>query len=170
MSYEPPKHCAHCGGPLAPVEAKPGQRVCIAADCRRITYLSPVPVVAAIVEREGHIILVRGRGWPESWYGLVTGFLEPEESPESAARREVAEELGLAVQSSRLIGAYPFARMNQVIIAYHMPAVGEIVLDKTELAGFKAVPIERLRPWDFGTGAAVRDFLAERARITASAG
>ena len=170
MSYEPPKHCTQCGGPLAPVEEKPGQRICTAADCRRITYLSPIPVVAAIVERAGHIILVRGHGWPESWYGLVTGFLEPGETAESAARREVAEELGLAVQSSRLIGAYPFARMNQVIIAYHMPAAGEIVLDKTELAGFKAVPIERLRPWDFGTGAAVRDFLAERARITASAG
>lgn len=164
MAYEPPKHCAQCGAPLAPITGKPGQRLCTAAGCGRITYLSPIPVVAAIVEREGHVILVRGHGWPESWYGLVTGFLEPDESPESAARREIAEELGLAVHSSRLIGAYPFARMNQVIIAYHAQASGEIVLDATELAGFKAVPIERLRPWDFGTGAAVRDFLAERAR------
>lgn len=54
--------------------------------------------------------------------------------------------------------------MNQVIIAY-----GEIVLDKAELAGFKAVPIDPLRPWDFGTGDAVRDFLAERARIAPTA-
>jgi NAD+ diphosphatase len=164
MSYEPPKHCVRCGAPLAAIADKPGQRICTAADCAQITYLSPIPVVAAIVEREGHIILVRGHGWPETWYGLVTGFLEPDESPESAARREIAEELGLAVHSSRLIGAYPFARMNQVIIAYHTLASGEIVLDATELAGFKAVPVERLRPWDFGTGAAVRDFLAERAR------
>jgi NADH pyrophosphatase NudC (nudix superfamily) len=107
---------------------------------------------------------VRGHGWPESWYGLVTGFLEPEESPEAAARREVAEELGLTVSDSRLVGAYPFARMNQVIIAYHLLADGEIVLDENELAGFKAVPLERLRPWDFGTGAAVKDFLALRRR------
>lgn len=164
MAYEPPKHCAHCGGPLAPVAGKPGQRLCNAAGCGRITYLSPVPVVAAIVERQGHIILVRGHGWPESWYGLVTGFLEPEESPEAAARREVAEELGLAVEDSRLIGVYPFARMNQVIIAYHMRAAGEIVLDGAVLAGFKAVPVDKLRPWDFGTGAAVKDFLAQRRR------
>ncbi len=167
MTYEPPNHCARCGARLAPVAGKPGQLLCTAEGCGRITYLSPIPVVAAIVEREGHIILVRGHGWPESWYGLVTGFLEPNESPESAARREVAEELGLAVHSSRLIGAYPFARMNQVIIAYHAQASGEIVLGATELAGFKAVPIDRLRPWDFGTGAAVRDFLAERARVAA---
>jgi NADH pyrophosphatase NudC (nudix superfamily) len=164
MAYVPPKHCGRCGGLLLPVAGKPGQRRCGEPGCGEITYLSPVPVVAAIVERRGNIILVRGQGWPESWYGLVTGFLEPEESPEAAARREVAEELGLAVERSTLIGAYPFARMNQVIIAYHMPAEGEIVLDASELAGFKEVPVDRLRPWDFGTGEAVRDFLALRRR------
>ena len=164
MAYIPPRHCGRCGGVLAPVAGKPGQRVCENAACGEITYLSPIPVVAAIVERRGAIILVRGHGWPESWYGLVTGFLEPEESPEAAARREVGEELGLTVTESRLIGAYPFARMNQVIIAYHMPAEGEIVLDESELAGFKEVPADKLRPWDFGTGAAVRDFLEQRRR------
>ena len=162
MAYEAPTHCGFCGAPLAPIAEKPGQRLCGAASCGRITYLSPIPVVAAIVECANHVILVRGHGWPETWYGLVTGFLEPEESPEDAARREVMEELGLAVETSRLIGAYPFARMNQVIIAYHVRVTGEIVLDATELAGFKAVPLEKLRAWDFGTGAAVKDFLALR--------
>ncbi len=164
MAYQPPKHCALCGGALGEIAQKPGQRRC--GVCGEITYLSPVPVVAAIVERDGKIILVRGQGWPETWYGLVTGFLEPNESPEDAARREVAEELGLAVTASRLIGAYAFARMNQVIIAYHMMASGTITLDETELAGFKEVPVEKLRPWEFGTGAAVKDFLASRQRAT----
>jgi NAD+ diphosphatase len=162
MAFEPPKHCGVCGGLLAPVEGKPGQRVCRAEGCGRISYLSPVPVVAAIVERDGQIILVRSHGWPESWFGLVTGFLEPDESPEAAARREVGEELGLATAQSRLIGAYSFARMNQVIIAYHILAAGDIALDATELAGYKTVPVDKLRPWDFGTGAAVKDFLARR--------
>jgi NAD+ diphosphatase len=164
MAYKPPRHCSSCGSALAPVEGKPGQRICENVACGEITYLSPIPVVAAIVERRGAVILVRGHGWPESWYGLVTGFLEPEESPEAAARREVAEELGLTVTDSRLIGAYPFARMNQVIIAYHMLAEGEIVLDQTELAGFKQVTLDKLVPWDFGTGVAVRDFLERRRR------
>jgi NADH pyrophosphatase NudC (nudix superfamily) len=162
MPSEPPKHCAHCGAPLEAVEGKPGQRLCTSAPCGKITYLSPVPVVAAIVEREGHIVLVRGHGWPESWYGLVTGFLEPNEDPADAARREVKEELGLATGEARLVGAYAFPQMNQVIIAYHLRAQGEIVLDAGELSGSKLVPVEKLRPWDFGTGAAVKDFLASR--------
>src|SRR5579883_3126016 len=130
MAYVPPKHCGLCGGVLTETADKPGQRLC--GVCGEITYLSPVPVVAAIVERDGKIILVRGHGWPETWYGLVTGFLEPNESPEDAAKREVAEELGLGADSIRLIGAYAFPRMNQVIIAYHMCASGAIMLDENE--------------------------------------
>jgi NAD+ diphosphatase len=163
MAYEPPKHCTRCGHLLGPIENRPGQRQCLAPDCARITYLSPIPVVAAIVQRGDEIILVRSHGWPESWYGLVTGFLEPEESPDAAARRELVEELGLEPGATTLIGAYPFAQMNQVIIAYHIRASGEIRLDESELAGFKIVPVDRLQPWPFGTGAAVRDFLARRA-------
>jgi NAD+ diphosphatase len=163
MPYEPPKHCAHCGSALAPVENQPGQRLCPAEACGRITYLSPIPVVAAIVQRGDDVILVRSHGWPETWYGLVTGFLEPNEEPDAAARRELVEELGLEPGETTLIGAYGFAQMNQVIIAYHIKAQGEIRLDETELAGFKSVPLAKLQPWPFGTGAAVRDFLAMRA-------
>jgi NAD+ diphosphatase len=162
MAYEPPKHCGTCGAVLTEIAGAPGQRRCSNESCDRITYLSPIPVVAAIVEHEGDVVLVRGQGWPEGWFGLVTGFLEPKESPEEAARREVKEELGLDVGESTLIGAYAFAQMNQVIIAYHMKAKGAIRLDETELAGFKRVPLDKLRAWNFGTGAAVKDFLEHR--------
>jgi NAD+ diphosphatase len=163
MPYEAPKHCPSCGHILEPIDGLPGQRLCPDPACAKITYLSPIPVVAAIVERAGEIVLVRSHGWPETWYGLVTGFLEMEEAPDEAARRELVEELGLKPGATTLIGAYPFAQMNQVIIAYHIEAEGEIRLDETELAGFKLVPVDKLKPWPFGTGAAVRDFLARRA-------
>jgi NADH pyrophosphatase NudC (nudix superfamily) len=164
MAYEPPKHCSNCGAVLSEVAGAPGQRRCGNESCGRITYLSPIPVVAAIVEHEGEVVLVRGQGWPETWFGLVTGFLEPKESPEEAAWREVKEELGLAVAESALIGAYPFAQMNQVIIAYHVTAKGVPPLAAGELSGYKRVPLDQLKPWDFGTGYAVKDFLAERDR------
>jgi NADH pyrophosphatase NudC (nudix superfamily) len=162
MPYEPPKHCGTCGASLSEVAEAPGQRRCSDDSCGRITYLSPIPVVAAIVEHEGDVVLVRGQGWPETWFGLVTGFLEPKESPEEAARREVKEELGLDAARSALIGAYAFAQMNQVIIAYHVEAQGEITLDMKELAAYKRVPLDKLRAWNFGTGAAVKDFLERR--------
>jgi NADH pyrophosphatase NudC (nudix superfamily) len=162
MPYDPPQHCGTCGATLSEVADAPGQRRCSNESCGRITYLSPIPVVAAIVEHDGDVVLVRGQGWPETWFGLVTGFLEPKESPEEAARREVKEELGLDAARSALIGAYAFAQMNQVIIAYHVEAQGEITLDMKELAAYKRVPLDKLRAWNFGTGAAVKDFLERR--------
>ena len=51
--------------------------------------------------------------------------------------------------------------MNQLILAFHVRAEGRIVLGE-ELVEFKAVAPERLRPWKFGTGYAVMDWLEKR--------
>jgi NAD+ diphosphatase len=159
MPYVSPQHCAACGHVLAVLPGKPGQRLCDGG-CGEITYLSPIPVVAAIVEHPTGIVLVRSPGWPDDWYGLVTGFLEPNESPQDAILREVREELSVDGSVAGLIGAYSFPEMNQVIIAFHVRVRGEIVLDRNELADFRLVQRADLVPWDFGTGPAVRDFLA----------
>ncbi len=121
-------------------------------------YDNPLPVVAAIVEHEGAIILGRNVGWPETWYGLITGFLEKRESPEEGILREVNEELGLDAEICDLVGVYDFQRRNQLIVAYHVQAAGDIELGD-ELADIKRVPPEKLVPWGFGTGLAVRDWL-----------
>ena len=71
------------------------------------------------------------------------------------------EELSLDGTAPVLIGAYEFERMNQVIIAYHVAASGEIVLND-ELDDFRHVPFERARYWPAGTGYALRDWLRGR--------
>ena len=124
-------------------------------------YDNPTPVVAAVVEHEGAIILARNRAWPRSFYGLITGFLERGETPEQCVIREVKEELNLDGAGSTLIGAYAFERMNQVIIAYHVPATGTITLND-ELDDYRHVPYERCRYWPAGTGYALRDWLRGR--------
>ena len=75
--------------------------------------------------------------------------------------REVKEELGLTGKIIGFIGHYSFFEMNQLILAYHVEVQGEIVLGE-ELAEFKMVPPEKLRPWAFGTGHAVKDWLKKR--------
>ncbi|WP_394825899.1 NUDIX domain-containing protein [Pendulispora albinea] len=117
--------------------------------------------MAAIVQAGEDVILVRGRGWPEKMFGLVTGFIEAGEQPGDAAVREVREELGLDAEIVGLVGAYGFFAMNQLIVAYHLRVQGEVQLGE-ELEAFKRIRITKLRPWDFGTGAAVRDWLEAR--------
>lgn len=120
-----------------------------------------MPVVAAIVEHEGRIILGRNVAWPASWYGLITGFLEKHESPEDGILREVTEELGLTGEVHELVGVYDFHKRNQLIVAYHVQAHGEIELGD-ELADIKRVKPEKLVPWSFGTGLAVQDWLHKK--------
>ena len=79
---------------LAPVE-RGGQTRLACTQCDFVHWRNPVPVVAAVVERAGRVVLVHSIGRPPTWYGLVAGFLERGEHPEAAVLREVAEELGL---------------------------------------------------------------------------
>jgi NADH pyrophosphatase NudC (nudix superfamily) len=155
------RFCPLCAAPLAERERDGALRRVCSADCGYVHWDNPLPVVAAIVEHEGAVILARNRAWPEKMLGLVTGFLEKGEAPEAGTAREVREELGLEALATHFVGLYPFARRNELIIAYHVPAAGEIRLGD-ELAEFRRIAPEKLRPWDFGTGPAVADWLKGR--------
>jgi NAD+ diphosphatase len=158
------KYCPLCGGELS-VKNTNGRnyQACQSANCEYVFWDNPLPVVAAIIEHEGNVLLARNKEWPPKIYGLITGFLEKGESPESAVLREVKEELGLDARLIDMIGVYPFLEKNQLIIAYHVSARGEIKMSD-ELEEVKFVPPEKLRPWPFGTGHAVKDWLEKRSK------
>ena len=156
------KFCPKCGRDLKSVEIDGRSRQgCSSSSCDYVFWDNPTPVVAALVEREGLVVLVRNKQWPPKMYGLVTGFLEKNETPESGVLREVKEELGLDGRIDDFIGCYSFFEMNQLILAFHVQVQGEMTLGQ-ELAEIKIVPPERLRPWAFGTGHAVNDWLKKR--------
>ncbi len=157
------RFCPQCGSGLVARDIGGVSRpACPAESCGFVVWDNPVPVVAAIVEYAGRVVLARNVAWPEKVFGLVAGYLEPDEAPEVAAAREVGEELGLRATAVTLVGLYPFARKNQLIIAYHVIADGHIVLNE-ELAEVRLIAPDKLKPWDFGTGPAVRDWLTARA-------
>ncbi len=156
------RFCPRCASPLAQVELGGASRMaCPEAVCGYVHWDNPIPVVAAIVEHEGRVVLARNRSWPENTYGLVTGFLERGESPQQGVAREVKEELNLDAKATSLVGLYPFERKNELIIAYHVEAAGVITLNE-ELVDYRAIKPARLRPWKFGTGLALADWLRSR--------
>lgn len=153
------RFCPRCGTELVTRSLSERLRMaCPQATCGFIHYNNPTPVVAAIIEHDGAVLLARGKDWPDKMFALVTGFLEENEMPEAAVLREVSEETGLSGEIVSFVGAYTFDMRNELILAYHVRATGTINLSN-ELAEIKHIPKSKLKPWLFGTGLAVRDWL-----------
>ena len=65
-------YCPQCATPLVTAQVDGStHRKCPACDF--VHWDNPVPVVAAIVEHEGNVILTRNKGWPEKWLGILAG-------------------------------------------------------------------------------------------------
>ncbi len=129
--------------------------------CDFTHWNNPTPVLAAVVEYQGQILLARNAAWQHKMYALITGFMEAGEKAEEGIAREVKEETNLDVNEVNLIGVYDFQRMNQVIIAYHVVAEGEILLSP-ELVDYKLFSPQTVRCWPAGTGYALADWLKTR--------
>jgi ADP-ribose pyrophosphatase YjhB (NUDIX family) len=123
-----------------------------------VHWNNPTPVLAAIVQLGDQVLLARNALWPGRRFALITGFMEAGETPEDGIRREIKEETNLDVRALSLVGAYDFQRMNQVIIAYHARAEGEVRLSP-ELAEYKLFDLKDLICWPAGTGYALGDWL-----------
>ena len=155
--------CPTCGNSLETALLNERERLVCSVRCGYVHWDNPIPVVGAIVEYDNDtVILIQNKGWPAEWFGIVSGFLEKGESPDEAVLREVKEELGLKAEMVERLGIYSFFQRNELIIAYHVRATGEIIMDKEELQAYKIVPIQKLRPWPFGTGVAVKEWLEKR--------
>ena len=158
------RFCPSCAAPLALIgqEEDGGftQRLRCAA-CGFTHWNNPTPVLAAIVEVDGRVLLARNAAWSGRMFGLITGFMEAGESPEDGVRREIAEETSLQVSQLSLVGVHDFQRMNQVLITYHAVAHGEVRLSP-ELVEYKLLRPEQVRCWRAGTGFALADWLRGR--------
>jgi NADH pyrophosphatase NudC (nudix superfamily) len=163
------KFCPQCATPLAWVSAQEDGGAksrwrCTA--CSFVHWGNPTPVLAAVVEiadgeDAGKVLLARNAAWTGKFYALITGFMEAGESPQDGIAREVKEETNLDASSITLIGAYDFKRMNQVIIAYHVKASGEVKLSP-ELVDYRLYEPEALKCWRAGTGYALADWLTAK--------
>lgn len=157
------RFCPMCASPLVlRADNADGDKERLACPDGHWTHWdNPLPVLAALVEIEGRILLARNAAWPATNFALITGFMERGETPEQGIARELKEETNLDADTIDLIGVYEFIRKNELIIAYHVRASGQISLSP-ELVEFRLVAPERLKPWRAGTGYAMADWMRAR--------
>jgi NAD+ diphosphatase len=160
----PYKYCPQCTAPLALInqmeDGGPKERL-RCSGCGFTHWNNPTPVLAAIVEYQGQVLLARNAAWPGKMFALITGFMEAGDTPEGGIAREVKEETNLDCSEVNLVGVYDFQRMNQVIIAYHVVAHGQIQLSP-ELAEYRLYDYGDVKCWAAGTGYALAQWLKSR--------
>ena len=158
------RFCPQCATPLELVTlaedggAKERLR-CVA--CGYTHWNNPTPVLAAIIEYQGKVLLAQNAAWPGKMFALITGFMEAGETPLDGMAREIEEETSLTTSELNLIGVYDFQRMNQIIIAYHAVCDGEVKLSP-ELVDYRLFALEDVKCWRAGTGQALAQWLRSR--------
>ncbi len=156
------KYCPYCKSTLIKQQKSHALRYrCQNKTCAYVNWNNPIPVVAVIVEVSSGVVLAHNVKWQKDFYSVISGFLESNESPEACAVRETKEELNLTVEKIDLVGCYEYPANNQIIIAYHVKAFGVIKLNH-ELDDYRIVPVSELKPWQGGTGRAIKDWIKRR--------
>jgi 8-oxo-dGTP pyrophosphatase MutT (NUDIX family) len=122
----------------------------------------PQPVVAAIITSPLGVLVGRRNDGSPPWT-FIAGEVEPGESPEDAAVREVKEETGCLAEVDEVIGErdHPATGRHMIYMAGHPTHGTEVhVGDRDELAEVRWVTLaeaDELLPGMFGP---VRDYLA----------
>lgn len=84
-------------------------------------------IVCVISKDNERVLLGRQAIWPKGMYSCLAGFVEPGESLEEAARREVKEESGIRLGHVRYHSSQPWPFPNSLMMGCHAEAVNENV-------------------------------------------
>ena len=130
------QYCGQCGGHTEPA---PNERAKRCPACGLLSYprLSPA-IIIAVVRRDGdtnHILLARNHRFPPGRFSVLAGYVEPGETLEDCARREVYEEVGVHIQDITYFSSQPWPFPHSLMIGFTANyAGGDITLEEAEIA------------------------------------
>jgi NAD+ diphosphatase len=136
--------CGRCGATTTPCEAT--GRTC--PNCHLTVFSRIEPAVIVAVRRAPNLILLaRGSRLPSGIFSVLAGFVEPGESLEQCAIREVHEETGIRIKALRYMGSqsWPFPRSLMVGFLAEYES-GDIVIDPGELERAEWFSLDALPP------------------------
>lgn len=75
-------------------------------------------IIVCVTDRDDRILLGANARWQPRRYSAFAGFVEPGESLEDAARREVQEEAGAHITNLRYLGSQPWPYPASLMVAF----------------------------------------------------
>lgn len=125
------RFCSGCGGVVVCADAG-YRRHC--PSCGTSHFPRTDPVVIMVVRHEGRVLLGRQKSWAPGVYSALAGFMEPGETIEDAARREIFEEAGIGVGEVRYVASQPWPFPSSLMIGLIGEALsGALAVNDTEL-------------------------------------
>jgi NAD+ diphosphatase len=125
---------------------------CPACGLSSYPRLAPAIIIAVVRRTDNgpRLLLARNHRFPPGRYSVVAGFVEPGESLEECAEREVLEEVGIRIANLRYFGSQPWPFPHSLMVAFTAEyAGGAITLDGSEIADagwFAADALPQLPP------------------------
>ena len=113
------KFCPACGAKNKFMHAG-WRQDCLA--CGKQHFPRIDPVVIMLVTYDGRCLLGSGRDFQKSRYSCLAGFMEPGETIENAARRELMEEAGVVGLDVQYIFSQPWPFPFNLMIGVHVVA------------------------------------------------
>jgi NAD+ diphosphatase len=138
------RFCPRCGASTEPTQAGWVRR-CAREGSEHYPRTDPA-VIMSVVDPDDRLLLGRGAHWPEGRFSVLAGFVEPGESFEAAVAREVAEEVGVAVDVARYLGNQPWPFPSSVMIGFAATTrETALTIDPVEMAEARWVSREEYR-------------------------
>ncbi len=136
--------CSVCGSQTRVAQAG-AVRTCPQCSTDHFPRTDPA-VIMTVIDDEGRCLLGHNAARPAGWFSTLAGFVEPGESPEEAVAREVAEEVGVVVDSVRYLGSQPWPFPSSLMLGYEAHASSaEITVDGAEITEARWFTQEELR-------------------------
>jgi NAD+ diphosphatase len=153
------QYCGRCGQKTAD---KADERAKICPSCGNVVYSRISPATITAIIRGDEILLAHNRNFKDSLYSLVAGFVEPGETLEQCAAREIYEEVGLKVRNIKYFCSQPWPFPDSLMMAFTAEfESGVITVDNfeiTDAAWFKADSLPLIPSSDSVAGRIIRWF------------
>ncbi|MFB2556616.1 NAD(+) diphosphatase [Herbiconiux liangxiaofengii] len=109
-------HCPRCGAATA-VESAGWVRRCTVEGVELFPR-TDAAVIVGIVDADDRLLLGSNALWENNRYSLLAGFVEPGESLEAAAIREVGEESGVTIADPEYVGSQPWPFPASLMVGF----------------------------------------------------
>ncbi|XP_061586293.1 peroxisomal NADH pyrophosphatase NUDT12 [Cololabis saira] len=144
--------CSTCGSNTS-LEDGGWKRSCLNPDCRSrrgihntcYPRVDPVVIMLVVHPDQNQILLGRKKVFPAGMFSCLAGFVEPGEALESAVRREVHEEAGVAVATVQYVSCQPWPLPSSLMIGCLAAAVSTAIrVDESELEDARWFPRQQV--------------------------